>query len=72
MSRIQRRDVKAARKRVECGDHWDVSPSRWIEPGQPYVRLTLPPGCDPWYADHWVTLRLHPECFNWQTPEVPK
>lgn len=72
MSRIQRRDVKAARKAVECGDHWTGRfGSRWIEPGEPYVRLSLPPGADPWYSDRWCVLRLHPECFDWQTPALP-
>lgn len=69
MSRVQRRDVKAAREAVECGDHYSPNGSKWIEKGQPYVRLALPPYCDPWDADHWVILRLHPECFDYQTPK---
>ena len=55
MSRTQRRAVKGLRRPQQCG-----ACERYINKGQPATRLSLPPGCDPYFGETWVVMYLHP------------
>jgi hypothetical protein len=57
-----RREVRAARRPVVCDAIPCFFNTRWIEAGQSYIRLVLPPRREPNYGDHWWPLRLHLAC----------
>lgn len=61
MSRALRR-TQIARRRYPC--EWEFHTEgevcrRPIEPGERYVRASLPPGVEPNYGDSWWTMRYH-------------
>ena len=55
--------VQKAKKRYPCDRCNDGEGHGYIEVGEPYVRLSIPPSKVP-EAGGFYTYRYHPECFG--------
>ena len=56
--------VQKARKRYPCDRCNDGEGNGYIEPGESYVRLSLPPHVGSEWQDGWDTRRYHTNCFG--------